>query len=350
VTGITSKEYRADRVYLESRQAHKPLKEIRMSRVKQLLFGKLQALVLIPIIGALCWLQPGAASETASERILFDAHSHLFEAGSDVDLAFFYGMAGVGKVLLFPGYSRSAEEWHLYRARLERLRELLQEQIYLGTDIPIDSATNQLALSSTTVDRIRSDLVSGDYVAIGELTPRHRAFGTETPVDHPILLKIYRLVSSTNQNTQINVPVIIHVEQEFISELRSALYKNLNTTFIWAHAGDADPASVFRLMKLHSNLWIDISCRNPLYVRHPPMEEQSLTLDDDEKTLKPDWQRVFETFSDRVLFGSDLGPPERYEQAAEMIKYYQHVLDQLPDETAQKIASGNITRLLRLDD
>jgi hypothetical protein len=33
-----------------------------------------------------------------------------------------------------------------------------------------------------------------------------------------------------------------------------------------------------------------------------------------------------------------------------MIKYYQHVLDQLPDKTAQKIASGNITRLLRLDD
>ena len=80
------------------------------------------------------------------------------------------------------------------------------------------------------------------------------------------------------------------------------------------------------------------------------MEEQSLTLDDDEKTLKKDWKHVFETYSDRVLFGSDLGPADRYEQAGEMIKYYQHVLDQLSDATARKIASGNITRLLGLDD
>ena len=119
---------------------------------------KLQVLVLV--FGALSWLQSGAAAESASERVLFDAHSHLFEAGSDVDLAFFYGMAGLGKVLLFPGKARSVEEWHLYRARMERLRELLPEQIYLGTDVPIDSATNRLALSSDTVDRIRSDLVS----------------------------------------------------------------------------------------------------------------------------------------------------------------------------------------------
>jgi hypothetical protein len=33
-----------------------------------------------------------------------------------------------------------------------------------------------------------------------------------------------------------------------------------------------------------------------------------------------------------------------------MIKYYQHVLDQLSDEAAQKIASDNIDRLLGLDD
>tara|TARA_B100000959_G_C14903605_1_gene592007 strand:+ start:1120 stop:1275 length:156 start_codon:yes stop_codon:yes gene_type:complete len=51
-----------------------------------------------------------------------------------------------------------------------------------------------------------------------------------------------------------------------------------------------------------------------------------------------------------VLFGSDLGPQERYKQAAEMIKYYQHVLDQLSDEAAQKIASDKIDRLLGLDD
>ena len=309
---------------------------------------KLQVLVLV--FGALSWLQSGAAAESASERVLFDAHSHLFEAGSDVDLAFFYGMAGLGKVLLFPGKARSVEEWHLYRARMERLRELLPEQIYLGTDVPIDSETNRLALSSDTVDRIRSDLVSGNYVAIGELTPRHQVFETRTPVDHPILLKIYKLASSTIQEAHINVPVIIHVEKEFVSELRSALNKNLNTTFIWAHAGDADPASVYKMMRLHRNLWIDISCRNPLYVRHSPMEEQSLTLDDDEKTLKKDWKRVFETYSDRVLFGSDLGPADRYEQAGEMIQYYQHVLDQLSDATARKIASGNITRLLGLDD
>ena len=185
---------------------------------------------------------------------------------------------------------------------------------------------------------------------IGELTPQHQGFGTNTPVDHPILLKIYELASGGMPEPQINVPVIIHVEKEFVSELRSALHKSSNTTFIWAHAGDADPASVYKMMRLYPNLWIDISCRNPLYVRHPPMEEQSLTLDDDEKTLKKDWKRVFETYSDRVLFGSDLGPADRYEQAGEMIKYYQHVLDQLSDATARKIASGNITRLLRLDD
>ena len=230
------------------------------------------------------------------------------------------------------------------------MRAIQQENpdyVFPFAQVRRDPRTKELLLDEGAVDFLRRQLDTRRMYGIGELSLRHRPFsnsppeGDNYPANGPIAMQIYDLAAS------YRVPVIVHVEHEYSGELERALEHNRNTTIIWAHMGDAQTPLIAQMMQRHSNLYADISTRNPFYERRVPIEEQSLTYEDG--TLKGEWRTVFEEFPDRFLFGIDLGPPNRLAILEEVMHYYRSVLAQLTSSTAEKIAHKNIKRLLGLD-
>jgi hypothetical protein len=61
--------------------------------------------------------------------------------------------------------------------------------------------------------------------------------------------------------------------------------------------------------------------------------------------LTPEWRRLFETFPDRFIIGSDTWIPQRWQIYGELMEGYRAWLGQLPRVVADRIAHGNGERL-----
>ena len=204
-------------------------------------------------------------------------------------------------------------------------------------------ADKVLILDDETVGRLASQLEAG-LRGIGELSLHHTPFPASPPegdhhtVDDGVPLAILSLAADWD------VPVNVHIDHAYAQELDRALDQETEVVVIWAHAGDAGPDLLDAILAEHPNLWIDLSSRNDLFDRGIPMDIQSITTKDG--TIKETWAALFERFPDRVLIGLDLASPDRFDQAADVVAYYEGVLDQLDDEVALALRWGNAQELL----
>lgn len=277
-----------------------------------------------------------SGSGTSSAAIkLFDAHMHLMPA-DDAEVV----------------YAR------VVAAGIEGIAPLgIQDASALsgahpGTVVPfghIDRhpVTREALLTLATVRDLQRKLEAGLIRGIGEIpivhapTPSGPSGGDQNPGDHPVLLQIYALAAA------YGVPVNVHIEHTSVEELVVALEAAPNTTFVWAHVGDAPPETVAPLLAAYPNLMCDISCRNPFYDRGHPIDLQSLTLGDG--TLKPSWHDLFEAYPNRFMFGTDIGPPGRAQIIDTVVAYYRNVLGRLTPETGALIGGGNARKLFGLE-
>ena len=191
--------------------------------------------------------------------------------------------------------------------------------------------------------QIQSQLNNG-MRGIGEVSVRHFASGpppaepVESDFDDPKLLQVYDLASLHG------VPVNFHFDYhpDHIDEITRTLPDYSDVNFIWAHAGDTQPGVLGPLMTQLDNLYIDISSRNPLSSFEGRLVSKALQrLDESDGTIKASWKTLFETFPDRVLYGSDIGPSGRLEQYGQIEAYYRGILNQLDPPVAEKIAYRN---------
>ena len=183
---------------------------------------------------------------------------------------------------------------------------------------------------------------------IGEISIRHFASGSSSSVpvesdfNEPELLQVYNLAR------QYGVPVNFHFDydSDHVGEIVDTLPDYSDVNFIWAHAGDAQPEILGPLLTQLDNLYLDISSRNPLESFEYRLLSKALQrLDKEDGTIKPGWKLLFDTFSDRILYGSDIGPQGRLEQYGDIQEYYRGILAQLDPEVAEKIAYGNAQTL-----
>lgn len=195
--------------------------------------------------------------------------------------------------------------------------------------------------------KVQSQLIMG-MRGIGEISIRHFDSGresdglVESDFDDPKLLQIYDLAR------QYGVPVNFHFDyhSDHIDEVVRTLPNYADVTFIWAHAGDTQPGILGPLMTQLDNLYIDISSRNPLSsFEFRLVDKAQQRMDEADGTLKANWKLLLETFSDRVLYGSDIGPAGRLEQYDHIQEYYRGILGQLDPQIAENIAYKN-ARLL----
>lgn len=110
---------------------------------------------------------------------------------------------------------------------------------------------------------------------------------------------------------------------------------NPQARIIWAHTGfSTAPEQVEAYLKRYPTLWCELSYRYGITA---------------EGTLTPAWRRLFETYPDRFLIGSDTWTDERWDNYGAIVAGYRHWLDQLPRPVAEQIAHGNAARLFRRD-
>ncbi len=198
--------------------------------------------------------------------------------------------------------------------------------------------------------------LDGGAKCVGETSIRHFASGL-TSTEKTFDATSAYLMSLYEEARKRDVPVIVHFDysEGRISELEAALEDARDTdygatTFIWAHMGDAPSGVVRRMLDDHDNLFVDLSSRNPLCTfdgRLLPIEDQR--LDDGTLTLKEGWRSLFEDHSDRVLFGSDIGPGSRHMEVAKIVEYYRTLLGQLSKQTQERIGHQNAKALFGVE-
>ena len=207
----------------------------------------------------------------------------------------------------------------------------------------VHAFSNFKDVNNINFSQIESQLEKGSR-GIGEVSIRHfpagppPAVAVENDFNEPDLLKLYDLAD------KYDVPVNFHFDyhDDHVDEIITTLPDYPEVNFIWAHAGDAQPEQLAPILSQLDNLYIDISCRNPLESFQGRLVSTDLQrLDEENGTIKQAWKELFTEFADRVLYGSDIGPKGRLEQYDEIQEYYRGILSQLDPQTEAKIAYRN---------
>ncbi|MBI3741836.1 MAG: amidohydrolase family protein [Chloroflexi bacterium] len=273
---------------------------------------------------------PTESKVSADSLPLFDAHLHYIEGMTLTELAALLKKEGYSGTVLFSLPSNAANE-------LGAVEKQQPNFVFPFAQFAIKTGSN----ANQVVSALEKQLDANQWKGLGEESLRHTAgagiSGNDYPADGPVALAVYEL------SARRKVPVTVHIENPYTAELDRALTSQKDAVVIWAHLGDAPPATIRDMLKKHPKLYVDISARNPFWKRIDTLEEQSLANADG--TIKSDWKAVFEEFSDRVLFGTDLNA-QRIKDLNKITQYYRPLFKQLTLATAEKIASKNIKQLL----
>ena len=278
---------------------------------------------------------------SSGELTLFDGHAHLLSTWNSQTLPSLVETHGIaGMVLLGTGPTKllqaDAPTAFVSSAHVAVNARMEFQQVDLFQDL-----TEQLDEGAR---------------GIGEISIRHFASGpnaettppTAWEFNHPFFLQVF------DEAKHRGVPVNFHFDYEGDAEVDSiaAMPAHVQTMsgtlpaypevrFIWAHSGDTQPAALQLLLAAHSNLYIDISSRNPLDSFDRPFPSEDQRLDESDGTLKTSWKELMETYPSRVVFGSDIGPAGRREEYDQILAYYRGILNQVTPETAAMIGHQN---------
>lgn len=222
------------------------------------------------------------------------------------------------------------------------------------------------------------ELTAAPYKGIGELRIRHYGNGPRIPekehdYDFPADSNfMFRLV---NLAAKLNLPVAVHMECETKGEYLSFLHRqaekdtllmlerllahNRSARIIWAHLGRASPEQLDGMLERHPNLYTDISDIMPQGQHACGVSSEALevyaeytlknSIIDDGGHLKPEWKRVFEKNSSRIMMGTDAMSAKGYGKMYQALTDQIHdVLSELSEDAGRMIAFGNAQKVFAI--
>jgi predicted TIM-barrel fold metal-dependent hydrolase len=290
---------------------------------------------------------PGPISTTvpkAASVLWIDAHAHL---NPDTSLDGLRGVdllvsrmdaARIDKVVLWNlrgGFSTSADVAEAYRKYPDRI-------------IPFRGDDGLDVNDPASLDSIAADLDTGIFRGLGETVTRHGSSGARIPVDHPVMLGLFALAA------EHGVPVFVHMDttnldedepadgEEWLAGFERALEECSLTTFVWTHCGIApSPAVVRGMLDRHSNLYCDLSSRNPAWATMREVSPELFSID------KPEWVALLNAYPDRFLFGTDAYGDITYVGYPDIVAWFkEQIVPQLSEEAVEFISHGNAERLI----
>lgn len=171
-------------------------------------------------------------------------------------------------------------------------------------------------------------------------------YGETARVSHPAMDDIYALAAERGMPVCMHSNVTTRTRLKklaYLHEVREAVKRHPDTTFIWAHAGlsrylDVEQKSytalLRELLQQYPNLNIDLSW----------IIFENYVLTHDSQNVRPEWLSLVADFDHRFMIGSDnIGHFESYPR--NIMKYYT-LLDALAPEAASRVAMENFLSLL----
>lgn len=279
-----------------------------------------------------------------------DTHGHTVSGLSPERVIALMDHAGISHmVLMARGRRNDALTTAIYRHNPQRILPFVSS-MYPGwhrQDIRV-------------LDRAERLLNTGIFRGVGEVMLRYFGIPSKdepeinVPADSPFIKRLADIV------VDHDAVMLVHMEPEHeaIRSLENLLNYKKNLKLIWAHCGTVARIKqsttghydIGKLMDRHPNLYTDIAGVQPMSLaplgglRRPP-------ITDDEGNLYPDFKRLLDRHSGRVLFGLDTPWIECWNEASfkQWVRWADRVVDQLEDSgAAEKIMHKNATRLFNI--
>ena len=145
-------------------------------------------------------------------------------------------------------------------------------------------------------------------------------------------------------SAQRGVPIVIHDEltPAAAASLEAALAAHREAVIVLAHAGEAKPRDLERLLGRNANLRVDLSGMH--FQRTPSLAKEK-------GPLHPAWKALIAKMPDRFLMGVDALAARLFEPAMldRLMTWTRRVLGELPPDVAERVAWKNASVLYHLD-
>lgn len=272
-------------------------------------------------------LLPAGAAAADYAGPLIDAHSHLPTAKAIEAYVAAMKRHNISKVVLLGvgGVQKEDAQWIAAAAKA------YPDRVVAG--LPVPDPTRGDAAGTLDVELARTKAR-----VMGEVHLRQVSRKIDRNPNDAAFLDILKL------GAERGVPVVIHYEVTPAAgaQLEKALGARPDAVVVLAHAGEAKPAELEKILARNSNLMVDLSGMH--FQRTPALATETGPLD-------PRWKALIEKMPDRFVMGIDVWAPRLFEPPMldRLMKWTRRVLGELPPAVAERVAWKNAATLYRLD-
>lgn len=281
--------------------------------------------LLVSVLLAL--LLPGAAVAADYAGPLIDAHSHLPSAKSMDAYVAAMKRHNIAKVVLLGvgGVQKDDAQWIAAAARA------YPDRVVPG--LPIPDPTRGDAAGTLDVELARTKAR-----VMGEVHLRQVSRKLDRNPNDAAFLDILKL------GAERGVPIVIHYEltPAAAAQLEKALAARPDAVVVLAHAGEAKPADLEKILARNTNLRVDLSGMH--FQRTPALATEQGPLD-------PAWKALIDRRADRFVIGIDVWAARLFEPAMldRLMVWTRRVLGELSPEAAERVGHRNAAALFRLE-
>ena len=284
--------------------------------------------MLAPLLALLLVLCPSMAAAADYAGPLIDAHSHVPNT-SAID-AYVAAMKrhNIAKVLLLGvgGVQKDDAQWIAAAAKAH------PDRVVAG--LPVPEPTRGDAAGTLDVELARTKAR-----VMGEVHLRQLSRKIDRDPNDAHFLEILKLAAERA------VPIVIHYEMTTptaAAQLEKALGTRAEAVVVLAHAGEAKPSELEKVLARNANLMVDLSGMH--FQRTPSLASETGPLD-------PKWKALIEKMPERFIMGIDVWAPRLFEPAMldRLMRWTRRVLGQLSPAVAERVAWKNAAKIYRLD-
>jgi hypothetical protein len=203
---------------------------------------------------------------------------------------------------------------------------------------------------------------SGQYFGMGEFESRHYVSNSNSRDIHmPTDSASFHGVFQASQDTGLAFLLHHDAEDALLPELEKMLALYPKAIVVWCHVGrNRDPKTwtlyptpegIERFIQKYPNLHFDILQSGAGSIFPPTGAVESvLYYGNKSSVLRPEWARLFNTYPERFLIGSDINTFRWNNYSEVMFRLRSAVLRVLRQDAAEKIAFKNAWRLMSGQD
>lgn len=284
--------------------------------------------MLAPLLALLVLLCPSMAAAADYAGPLIDAHSHVPNPSAIDGYVAAMKRHNIAKVVLLGvgGVQKDDAQWIAAAAKAH------PDRVVGGLPVPEPTRGDAAGTLDVELARTRARVM-------GEVHLRQLSRKIDRDPNDAHFLEILKLAAERA------VPIVIHYEMTTptaAAQLEKALGARAEAVVVLAHAGEAKPSELEKVLARNANLMVDLSGMH--FQRTPSLASETGPLD-------PKWKALIEKMPERFIMGIDVWAPRLFEPAMldRLMRWTRRVLGQLSPAVAERVAWKNAAKIYRLD-